>query len=76
MTVKIGRDGKIRIPKELQNHYNLTEGISMTLTYYDDKLVLRPENICPNCKKALPGEDKARNVCPYCSAQMNVITIY
>jgi AbrB family looped-hinge helix DNA binding protein len=52
--IKINKRGQITIPKSIRDKYGLNDGITLTLEYRDGVPMLRPDNFCRNCKKALP----------------------
>ena len=51
MEIKIGKDGKITIPKYFRDKYNLNHGIALILSNSEDGILLSPVAVCSLAEK-------------------------
>ena len=66
MQIRVNKNGKIAIPKELREKYNFTSGVPLRL--YDDEngIIIKAAHICSSCGRALPDELVERGACLGC----------
>ena len=77
MTIKVDRNGKIIIPKELREKYNLSHGIELEVAYKNGELIFTPIAVCSVCGKALSKDQYKGFVCSRCTLpEGRVIQIY
>lgn len=77
MEIKIGKGGKITIPKYFRDKYNLNHGIALILSNSEDGILLSPVAVCSACGKALPEELYERGACNDCTpVERKIIQIY
>ena len=74
MEIKIDKKGRVTIPKELRDKYNLTEGIKVY--FYDGQeyggILLKPVASCSACKKALSEQLYERGACLGCKPPVRI----
>ena len=73
MEIKIDKRGRITIPKDLREKYNLTHNITLYLNNENSSLTLRPAFVCCECGKALPKELYDKHACAECTPSHNKV---
>ena len=67
MTVKVDKNGKIKIPKHIRQKFNFSHGVALNVSVSDGRVVLTPEIRCSRCGKALTSEFAERGACMDCT---------
>ena len=70
MEMTIDKNGKVTIPKELRDKYNLNKGIKVSFSAHkscmNHEIIMKPIASCCRCGKALPPELEKRRACIGC----------
>ena len=77
MEIKIDKKGRITIPKDLRDKYNLNHNIILYFNNDNSTITLRPASVCCECGKALPKELYHKRACAECTpAPEKIIAVY